>query len=456
MRRFFTPVPGFVLVALFALAPLPAFAQDEPRAQSLDQLLRTVREGRNASSTENARREQEFASRKNEQQRLLNEARGRLRREEARSEQLEASFHTNEKALTEVEQELRERLGELGELFGVVRQVAGDTKGVLEGSIVSAQFPGRTKSLEALSNSKNLPSIEELENLWYVIQQEMTESGKVSRYDGQLVTPDGKSENASITRVGTFSAVSNGRFLKFSEGHLQLLPRQPAGRHLGTISGLESATTGNVAFALDPSRGAILNALIQTPTLAERVQQGRTIGYVIIGIAVIGLALAVFQWFRLFLTERAVLAQMKNSAADTGNPLGRVLKAYQDNTGVGVETLERKLDDAVLKEIPSLERFQPTIRVLSVVAPLLGLLGTVTGMIGTFQSIVLYGTGDPKLMAGGISEALVTTMLGLIAAIPLTLLHSFVQDRSRAVTQILDEQSAGIIAESAERGERAA
>jgi biopolymer transport protein ExbB len=137
------------------------------------------------------------------------------------------------------------------------------------------------------------------------------------------------------------------------------------------------------------------------------------------------------------------------------NPLGRVLRVYEENQSADVEKLGLKLDEAILKETPALERGIMLLKVLSVVAPLLGLLGTVTGMIKTFQAITLFGTGDPKLMAGGISEALVTTVLGLVTAIPLLLLHSVVSTRSKNLVQVLDEQSVGLVAERAEghRGE---
>ena len=116
-----------------------------------------------------------------------------------------------------------------------------------------------------------------------------------------------------------------------------------------------------------------------------------------------------------------------------------------------VETLELKLAEAIFREMPKLTRSLLFIKIISVVAPLMGLLGTVTGMIQTFQAITLYGTGDPKLMAGGISQALVTTVLGLTVAIPMVLLHTLVSGRSKRIVQVLQEQSAGIIAEHSER-----
>ena len=168
-------------------------------------------------------------------------------------------------------------------------------------------------------------------------------------------------------------------------------------------------------------------------------------------LAAIGFLLVIERMITLTLIGRKVRAQIKSNTVSSNNPLGRVLMVYEENKSVDVETLELKLDEAILKELPALERFLSTLKLIAAVAPLLGLLGTVTGMIETFQSIVLFGTGDPKMMASGIAEALVTTMEGLWVAIPTVLLHSFVASRSGSVVQVLEEQAAGIVALHAEQ-----
>jgi biopolymer transport protein ExbB len=138
---------------------------------------------------------------------------------------------------------------------------------------------------------------------------------------------------------------------------------------------------------------------------------------------------------------------MKSSTASEDNPLGRVLKVHEDNPGMNVETLELKLSEQILKEIPNLEKMLGGLKIIAAVAPLMGLLGTVTGMIITFQAITIFGAGDPKAMAGGISGALITTVLGLLVAIPTVLMHTMVSARSKKVIHVLEEQSTGIIAE---------
>ncbi|MEM9842008.1 MAG: MotA/TolQ/ExbB proton channel family protein, partial [Pseudomonadota bacterium] len=148
----------------------------------------------------------------------------------------------------------------------------------------------------------------------------------------------------------------------------------------------------------------------------------------------------------------AIRATAKTKQAGDGNPLARVFEAYETNKNADLETLELKLDEQILRESPKIERYNDIIKVLAAVAPLMGLLGTVIGMIITFTAITNFGAGDPKLMAGGISVALMTTVLGLVAAIPLLLTHALAAAMARGNQQILDEQAAGLVAERAERG----
>ena len=420
--------------------------------ESLDALLDKVKRSRVENQAINRQREAEFRTKKSDQQRLLREAQGTRDRLERRSEQLEASFNENELRIISLEEQLRNRLGNLGELFGVVRQVAGDTRGVLDGSLASAQFPGRAEPMAELAESKVLPSIRELEGLWFTLLQEMVESGKVVRFDTTVVLPDGEQVQREVVRVGVFNAVSGGKFLQYlpGTGKLTELPRQPAGRYRGAAQDLEDATEGMVAMAVDPSRGSILSLLVQAPTYTERVQQGGVIGYITIALGLFGLGIVALRFYALWNTGRAMKAQESSDKADPGNPLGRVMQVYEEYGTADTETLELKLDESILKDAPQLERGLTTVKVLSIIAPLLGLLGTVTGMILTFQQITLFGTGDPKMMAGGISQALVTTMLGLSVAIPLTLLHSWLRDRSKGLIQVLEEESAGMVARRAE------
>ncbi|HER19894.1 MAG TPA: MotA/TolQ/ExbB proton channel family protein [Chromatiales bacterium] len=439
-----------LLAALAFVAPVAG--AEEPK--SLAQLLEEVRRGAAGERAEDKQREEEFRAAKARQQELLAEARAVRAAAEAKSVQLEAVFEEKEKMLPDLQESLRTRLGTLGELFGVVRQVAGDTAGFVRGSLISTQIPGRAEFLDGLAESTELPSVEDLEKLWFVLQQEMTETGRVTRYDHSVVAVDGSENEREVIRIGVFNALSETGYLRLDDdtGKLVELARQPAARHLSAAAKFVDAESGMHPVSIDPSRGTILSMLVQSPTLEERVQQGGLVGYIIIALGVVGLIVALYRFIYLGIVGGKIKSQAKRDEHDKSNPLGRVLSVYDDNREADVETLELKLDEAILKETPALERGNALVKVLSVVAPLLGLLGTVTGMIQVFQQIQLFGTGDPKLMAGGISLALVTTVLGLVMAIPLVLLHSVLSGRTKSLVQILEEQSAGIIARHAERG----
>jgi biopolymer transport protein ExbB len=178
--------------------PAPPPTSEVPEASSLDELLKKVQQGWGAERKENRAREERFKQSKAEQAKLLEQAKATLEREDARSEVLELTFQENETTLAELEETLAERLGTLGELFGVVRQVAGDAGGNIESSLVSAQLPDRVEFLQTLGQTKSLPSIESLERLWYELQLEMTEQGKVVRFDAPVLTVGGGEETKQV------------------------------------------------------------------------------------------------------------------------------------------------------------------------------------------------------------------------------------------------------------------
>jgi biopolymer transport protein ExbB len=426
-------------------------------AQTLDELARIVREAATAEAGINQEREARFVRDRDEQRQLLAEARQELANENTRSDSLRAGYDKNERALAELETTLAERMGNLGELFGVVRQASGEVQAALDDSMVNAQMPGRTLFLSELAQRRELPTVPELRQLWSAMVTEIAESGRVVKFRAPVETTSGEKETLEIVRVGVFNAVSNGTFLdwdtrKSRENFIELA-RQPTDRYSGMAADLQEAAAGDIVpMAVDFTRGQILRAVVQSKTAIERVKEdGGPVGYVIIGLGVFGLLLCLWKAFSLYSTGSRISRQMKTGTDDRNNPLGRVLAIYSDNPEVDIETLELKLDEAILRETAPIETGLSFIKVLYVVAPLLGLLGTVVGMIATFQMITLFGTGDPRMMAGGISTALVTTVLGLVVAIPLTLLHSFLQGKAKALIQVLEEQAAGMIARIAEQ-----
>lgn len=422
----------------------------------LDQLLQEVKSNQSIEGKINRERENHFVAEKNQQAIKLSKARSKLNSLENTSKQLNAALEANEQELANLEEQLKNRSGILGELFGVARQASADLQAEFENALTSAQFPDRSKQLDLIANSKALPTIEQLESMWFILQQEMTESGNIVRYQTEVLTPAGKSRVAEVVRIGSFSALSDGKYLRYlpETGKLAELSRQPDSKYLSQAEAFSESKSGYSDVALDPTRGVILSLLMQTPDTIERIQQGGVIGYIILVLGVVGLTLVIERLISLGSISKKMhrqLADLDNSSDD--NPLGRVVMATEQAHAQDLDTLELILDEAIIREMPKLEQGLSMIKLLAAVAPLLGLLGTVTGMIETFQSISLFGTGDPKLMAGGISQALVTTMLGLVIAIPLLFLHSLVSSRSKVLIQILDEQSAGLISHRSEKAQ---
>ncbi len=445
---------GLLIISQFSLAQ-EEIEKTPKNIVSLQSLLEQVKTDGLKESAVNAAREKEFSNNRDQQHRILVQALKQLERTKGITKRLKKSFDENEEELTKQEEELRKRSGNLGEMFGVVRQVSQDMAAIRENSLLAMELGAQSETLNDLAESKALPSIKKLEALWYELQLQMTKQGESKRFDGQYINSAGIKIQESIAHVGPFIAISSNGYLHYDTETRQLLElsKQPSEANL--VSDFFNSEEPFSPLYIDPTRGVLLSLSSQNPSVVDRIKQGGLIGYIILTLAFLGLVYACILLIIMLKTHASVKAQLENvDDVNLGNPLGRILSVYEDQNGkVDVETLEMKLDEAVLKELPSLEKGLSLIKLLAAVAPLLGLLGTVTGMITTFQSITLFGTGDPKLMAGGISQALITTVLGLVAAIPLLFMHNIVSSRSRELVQILDQQSAGLLAEKAQKAQ---
>ncbi len=447
MKGFKTLAAG-LLASLFMVSGVQAEAP-----KNLSELLKNVKSESIVESKENKAREAEFKNNRDKQAALLQQAREELAAQQALGDQLKATFDENDKQLTELTETLRVRSGTLGEMFGVVRQYAGEFKGLFAASQNAVQFPERDALLTKLAESKELPSTQELEAFWHTILQQVVASGETATTQATVVYGEGKEAVRDVTLVGEFNAIADGKYVTYvpQTGKFEELSRQPRTNITRHVAGFESASNSYEPLFIDPSRGVILSLLVQSPTVQERIDQGGIVGYVILGMGAVGAIIALVCFLRLQVIGGKMRKQAKSETVIPGNPLGEVIQAYEEHKGDNLEDLEAKLDEIILRNAPSIERFISSIKLFASVAPLLGLLGTVMGMIGTFQAITLFGTGDPKLMAGGISEALVTTMLGLVVAIPLLFLYTIVHSKGRRLVQTLEEQSAGFIARYQEK-----
>ena len=439
------------------------FAQeaDVDAPTNLDKLLELVKEGKSKEQSENTKREAEFKAARDQQDQILKAEQRELARQERIADQLEEEFRKNQEKLRIAEEAYLKQLGSLNELFGHMQSITTDSRVTFESSLTAAEFgKEREKFLgdltQKMGESTELPTIEEIERVWYEIMREMKATGEVSRFTATVINVDGTQTECDVVRVGVYNAVCGNSYLEYvpTKGQYQFLARQPAGRYTSSAGRVSSAdsSSGYVSFSVDPSGpsgGALLANLVQNPSLLERINQGGIIGYIILAIGGITLLYAIYKYVMLYMMGREVEAQLASSTPNSNNPLGRVLKVGASHMKETIDRLELKLAEAIMAERPSIERGISFVKIVSVVAPLAGLLGTVTGMIVTFQQITLFGTGDPKIMAGGISQALVTTVLGLVVAIPTTLAHSFLQSSARSVVDVLEEQATGIVAEKA-------
>jgi biopolymer transport protein ExbB len=446
----------FITYTLILIGSI-GIANAQEDASSMGDLLKQIEQGQARDSVEAQKREARFQADRNSQQKILNDSRAERTREENRSEDLESTFADNQQLIVDARAALDKRLGALKELFGVLQTVSGDAQTRFNGSLTNIQYPNREAFLVELgskmASANSLASIQDIEGLWYELQREISEQGKIARFTTEYASADGERITSDVVRIGVFNLVFEDGYLQYDSttGNVTELQRQPEqSQYTNSAEDMMEATDGYVAIGLDVTRGGILALLVESPTITERINQGGIVGYCIIALGIVGLMIAVWRWISLTKDSRNVTAQLSKETASNDNPLGRVLSAYDEAKGADIETVELKLSEAALKEMPDLTKGLLFIKVIAAVAPLMGLLGTVTGMIKTFQVITLYGAGDPKLMAGGISQALMTTVLGLCVAIPMVLLHTLVSGQSRKIINILQSQSAGIVANHSE------
>ena len=421
----------------------------EPVITDLDLLVESVKTTASIRAKEDRARLNKFLSDKNKQQALLDNMKYRLTLEERRSERLTKEYEDNDSQLSDLEEQLTLKLGSFGELFGIVRQTAGESKGQFMLSLTNIEFPERIEFLGDLAERKSLdlPTTEELERLWYEILNELNQSGKVKSYNADILTKSGELVNQDVMRIGVFNSVSNGDYLNLvaEQNLLEYLAKQPERSIRRSVKKLQNSGDYREVF-IDPTRGSLLTKLIDRDTWLERINAGGFVGYVIIIILILGLTMGVLRFKFLDEESKSINKELETNNFSDDSILGKLNSIYSKYSGNNPEDLESQLEDILAKATPPLEKNLSVIKLLAAVAPLLGLLGTVIGMIETFQAITLFGTGDPKLMAGGISQALVTTMLGLIAAVPLLFVHNILDSRSRAISQIYEEQAIGLLA----------
>ena len=453
----------FIKILLGAILSFSSFAlvgqEETPQSQALtlDELLELVKAGKFAENEEATKRENRFNKEKNRQQTLLANAKAERAKLEAIATSLEATFEANDAKLNLLEDQLKTRLGSLYETFGHLQGVASDTEDYFKTAITSGQF-GKDREIflkdlaKKMGEGVSVATIEEIEQLWYELSRELVASGSVERFEATVIDNDGESSIEDVVRIGNFNAVAEGQYLTYlsKRGAYETLPKQP-GRYLDGTYDIFDEDSGFVQFAVDPTGpqgGALLVNLISLPSFFEQIQYGRITGYTIILLFFIAIGVFGWRFYALFTINGNVKKQASGESAGD-NPLSRIFSVADQNK-TDTETLELKLAEQILIERAEIDQYIWVVRLIAVISPLLGLFGTIIGMINTFQAITLFGTGDPKTMAGGISEALVTTMLGLMCAIPATFMAAALSNYSKGILAVLEEQSTGMVAARAE------
>ena len=450
MNRYILILPLFISLTMFSQETNNDVVEDIPT--KLEQLIIDIESEIDIEKRFDFSRSNTKERQLQDLKRINNKLKSDLKAAEDLSVRLIAEFDENEKQLSELEEKLTLKLGNLGEMFGVVKQVSGQTRGEFKNSITNIDNPDRDAFLKNLSESKKLPDLSDISALWIELVKEIRNAETIKTFETKVLSADGDNSELEVLRIGTFSLTQNGNFLKhlIDTNQVEFLPSQPSGVSKRKLKQLQNNTNGVFEVDIDPTRGAILDKLIQKKTFFQRIADGGFVGYVIILLGLGGVALASERIYVLRNTLESIQEQEKSENIIEGNILGTLLETAKENINESLDALELILDEKIQSITPSIEIRVKAIKLIATVAPLLGLLGTVIGMIETFQAITLFGTGDPKTMANGISEALVTTMLGLMTAIPATFMAAIMANYAKNILTVLEEQSTGMVAAAAE------
>ena len=438
------------LIAILLSLPLYIFAQEndseeevpipieEQRNNKIKALLDVVKENKSIYVQKDQIRVKNFLDLVDERESMLAKAKQDLANEKLRNERLEARFEANEKQLAELEESLQIKIGVLGELFGVTRQFAGELLASTEKAVTFSEYPDRGGILRDIGETQ-VHSLDQLQNLWISYLDEIVSSGEVKTIDANIIDKNGESITGEIVRYGHFTTTYQNKFVTPVPelNGFELLQRQPEREILKNIRRHQRSDDYRIT-SIDPTRGFLLSLYLDKPGWIDRIAQGKSIGFIIILIGISGFVFSIYKIYQLREQEKDIIADDARVKVEMENSI--------KNT-TSYESKENILDEFIINYTGKLEWGANWVKFFAAVAPLLGLLGTVIGMIETFQAITLFGTGDPKQMAGGISQALVTTMLGLIVAAPLLGLYTYISQKVSNLSQVLEEKASYLLAQ---------
>ncbi|MBB1462523.1 MotA/TolQ/ExbB proton channel family protein [Vibrio sp. SG41-7] len=441
----FKPLAALLCITSISFS---AFSASDTTAQ----LVNKAKSESRTQASHNVVREADFKKTEQELKAIKAQLEAKRTSIQGATDVLTQTFSDNENKLARLEEKLRLETGSLGELFGVVRQNAKELGAELSSTVNSVDRAEHTATVDQIIDAKSLPSMPQLTGLWMSMVEQIQASSELSKSQIAFINGEGNTQTVDAYRLGSIGLVTEQGYVSWNtqrEDAIAYLKQPSNGPTLASLSALANGDVSNVV--VDPSRGFMLEQLALTPSLTDRLQAGGVVGKVILGLLAIGLIIALVRGISLAIARQKIRAQLKNPEQAGDNPLGRVLAVYNKEQNQTVEALELRLLEAVVDEQTHLEKGLSMLKLLAALAPMLGLLGTVTGMIETFQVITQFGNGDPKVMAGGISMALVTTVLGLVAAMPLLLAHNILSTQAENIRNILEKQGIGLVAEQAEK-----
>ena len=454
-------------LAALVLAPAPLLAQtwDETADDLKSEASRIEEEARQTRAGVRAERKELTAH--------LAELQRRATVQEKQLSSLQTELDRLLRLEADKQAELAVSEEEIKNLESAVRVAAKDVESLLRASLITPEDPARLAAIEGLENKDRFPGMDEIEALVAVLFQEMAASGQIRLRPGRYIDPTGQPRQGEILRAGGFTAYYRGSdgvgFLRPGRGGSELaaLAAEPGWLAKRRI---EAAFEGRGSvLPLDLSGGAALEQMRPRHSLRDWLESGGLLVWPILLLALVAVILMAERFVVLGRTRSdtdQIMDQVSRLSAQgkieecrqlcqshPRTPACQVILAGLEKGGGSKEAMENAVQESILKQLPRLERFLPTLSVLAAIAPLMGLLGTVTGMIATFRVITRFGAGDPGLMAGGISEALVTTQLGLAVALPIIVIHHFLERRVDKVVGDMEEKGLALLA--AQRPEEA-
>ncbi len=447
----------FIALVLILFCAFPAAAQEKENIKGLEKKI-----GKESNETlRDAEKTEELVNKNRaELENILNELESSLQKGKSGLKQSKDKFQSLLEQKEKLEAEIEKEKDAVKNVQGAVFTAAKNAHSLVKKSPVTSEHPDRLQKLQPLLQKERFPGMDGIKTLVWVLKTEMRESGNIEKRKGTIIGTEGEEKEAEIVRAGALTSV-----YKLPGGKVGFLQMNSQGEMVAVPGNLSWFTRGDINdfidgesshLPMDLSGGAVFKRLTQSRGIMEWIQAGGMLVWPIFIVAFAALVIAVERiifLMRIRSNSDRIMSDI-NGYVQKGKwqeckeycetnsrfPTCRVFGSVLEHLGVSQEAMENAIQEAILRQVPRLERFLPTLNILGAIAPLLGLLGTVTGMINTFHIITLFGTGDPKLMSGGISEALVTTQLGLAIAIPIMLMHHFLERRVDKIVGDIEEK----------------